>query len=53
MNLKERGFTIGDLIILIIIIISTIFIFNKAKDNDKKTHFFETNKEIPIFDKTT
>ena len=37
MNLKERGLTIGDLVILSIIIIFTIFSINKIKDNDKQT----------------
>ena len=44
MNLKERGITIGDLlIILIIIITSTILI--KSFSKDKKTTFNYINKE--------
>ena len=44
MNLKERGITIGDLlIILIIIITSTILI--KSFSKDKKTTFNYTNQE--------
>ena len=36
MNLKERGITVGDLLILIIIIISTTILFN-SYNKDKKT----------------
>ncbi len=44
MNLKERGITVGDLlIILIIIITSTILI--KLISNDKKTTLNYTNQE--------
>ena len=39
MNLKERGITIGDLLLIIIFVISTVFIINKVKDSDKQTHF--------------
>ena len=44
MNLKERGITVGDLlIILIIIIISTILI--KSFSKDKKTTLNFSNQE--------
>jgi len=44
MNLKERGVTVGDLlIILIIIITSTIFI--KSFSKDKKTTLNYSNQE--------
>ena len=33
MNFKERGFTIGDLIILLIVILFSFFIINKIKDS--------------------
>ena len=36
MNLKERGITVGDLLLLLIFVISMVFIFNKVKGNDKK-----------------
>ena len=50
MNLKERGITVGDLlIILIIIIISTILI--KSFGNDKKTTFNYSNQEEVSFNK--
>ena len=35
MNLKERGITIGDLLILIIIITSLSLIIKKANKNDQ------------------
>ncbi len=44
MNLKERGITVGDLlIILILIITSTILI--KSFSKDKKTTLNHTNQE--------
>ena len=44
MNLKERGITVGDLlIILIIIITSTILI--KSFSKDKKTAYGNSNQE--------
>ncbi len=33
MNLKERGFTVGDLIILLVLILFSFFIVNKIKDS--------------------
>ena len=48
MNLKERGITVGDLlIILIIIITSTILI--KSFSKDKKTTFNYSNQEEIYF----
>ena len=50
MNLKERGITVGDLlIILIIIITSTILI--KSFSKDKKTTFNYSNQEEVYFNK--
>jgi len=43
MNLKERGITVGDLLIIIIIIISTILI--KSFNKDKKTTLNYSNQE--------
>ena len=43
MNLKERGVTIGDLLIISIIIISTIFLFNKAKNSEKQSLIYSTS----------
>ena len=50
MNLKERGITVGDLlIILIIIIISTILI--KSFSKDKKKAISYTNQEQVSYEK--
>ena len=46
MNLKERGVTVGDLLIVLIILILSIFIINNIKDEDKQAHLFINNKEI-------
>ena len=32
MNIKERGFTVGDLTILLLVILLSFFIFNKIKE---------------------
>ena len=49
MNLKERGITVGDLLIIIIIITSTILI--KSFSKDKKTTFNFSNQEEVSFNK--
>ena len=50
MNLKERGITVGDLLILIIIIItSTILI--KSFSKDKKTTLNYSNQEQVSYQK--
>ena len=50
MNLKERGITVGDLlIILIIIITSTILI--KSFSKDKKTTLNYSNQEQVFYEK--
>ena len=46
MNLKERGLTVGDLMIILIFVISTVFIINKVKDSDKKSYFLIAPNEI-------
>ena len=52
MNLKERGITVGDLLILIIIIItSTILI--KSLSKDKKTTLNYSNQEQFLIRKIT
>ena len=43
MNLKERGITVGDLLIILIIITSTILI--KSFSKDKKKTFNYSNQE--------
>ena len=50
MNLKERGITVGDLlIILIIVITSTILV--KSFSKDKKTTFNYINQEKVFYEK--
>ena len=46
MNLKERGLTVGDLMIILIFVISTVFIINKVKDSDKQSYFQIDPNEI-------
>ena len=40
MNLKQRGVTVGDLLIILIIVILSIVIVNKVKDGDKQSHLY-------------
>ena len=54
MNLKERGVTVGDLLIIFIIILSTTILV-KTLNKDKKTSFNHINQkhisnEIPTLD---
>jgi len=49
MNLRERGITVGDLLIILIIITSTILI--KSFSKDKKTTFNYSNQEDVSFNK--
>ena len=46
MNLKERGVTVGDLLIISIILISTIFFINKFKDSNKQTQIYIDQNDI-------
>ena len=46
MNLKERGLTVGDLVIISILIIFTIFFINKGKNNDKQSHIYSISSGI-------
>ena len=51
MNLKERGITVGDLLILLIIIItSTILI--KSFNKEKKTTLYDINQEKISYQKS-
>ena len=50
MNLKERGVTVGDLLIILIIITSTILI--KSFSKDKKTTLNYCNQEKVSYEKT-
>ena len=49
MNLKERGITVGDLLIVLIIITSTILI--KSFSKDKKTTLNYINHEQVSYEK--
>ncbi len=44
MNLKERGVTIGDLTILIIIILVSIFMINKIKESKTQKQITNLHK---------
>ena len=44
MNLKERGITVGDLLIIVIIIITSTILF-KSFSKDKKTTLNYSNQE--------
>ena len=46
MNLKERGITVGDLLLILIFVISAIFIINKVKDSDNKAYIHIAPNEI-------
>ena len=46
MNFKERGLTVGDLLIILIFAISTFLIINKLRDGDKQTYLFMTPYKI-------
>ena len=52
MNLKERGVTVGDLLIVFIIILSTIILV-KTLSKDKKTSFNLSNQERVSYDEYT
>ena len=47
MNLKERGLTVGDLVILFIIIIATIFIV-KNINKESQSSFYINHQEIKL-----
>jgi len=44
MNLKERGITVGDLLILLIIIITSAILI-KSLNKDKKTTLYDRNQD--------
>jgi len=46
MNFKERGITVGDLLIIFIFIISTIIFINKINENKKQNISVMTPNEI-------
>ena len=44
MNLKERGITVGDLLVIIIILASSIFVKTFNKDKETKVNQIEQEK---------
>ena len=43
MNLKERGVTIGDLLIILVILVSTILLVKKINNqNESSSYLFKT-----------
>ena len=46
MNLKERGITVGDLTLIILIVFSTFFIFNKLEGNEEQAFYQTPRNEI-------
>ena len=51
MNLKERGITVGDLLIMLIIILTSTILF-KSFNKDKKTSLNHNNQEQVSYKKT-
>ncbi len=51
MNLNERGITVGDLLILLIIILTSIIVI-KSFNKDKKTTLNYSNKEKVSYNKS-
>ena len=41
MNLKERGITVGDLLLIVIFTMFTILIINKINDKKSQSHYYE------------
>ena len=52
MNLKERGLTVGDLMIILLLVLSTLFIVNKVKERNNQTNFQVTPNEILTAEKS-
>ena len=46
MNLKDRGLTVGDLLLILVFVVSTVFIINKIKYTEKKSYFLTPPNEI-------
>tara|TARA_Y100000991_G_C21756196_1_gene256792 strand:- start:380 stop:535 length:156 start_codon:yes stop_codon:yes gene_type:complete len=43
MNLKERGFTVGDLLLVVIFIVVSILILNKVKNDNQAINYIDSN----------
>ena len=53
MNFKERGITVGDLLLISVFIISSILIFNKVKNNSNNKAYYQiTPNEIVVTQKS-
>ena len=52
MNLKERGITVGDLLLILIFVISTIFIIDKVKESDKQAYVKKGQIEILTYEES-
>ena len=48
MNFKERGITVGDLLLILVFITSIALIINKVKDRERKTQININPHEITI-----
>ena len=46
MNLKERGITVGDLVLILIFVISTVFIINTVEESDNNTYIQIVPNEV-------
>ena len=46
MNLKERGITVGDLLIMIIIIITSTLLIKTFSKDKKTTHNFSDQEQV-------
>ena len=50
MNLKDRGITVGDLLILLVVVFSTTLVVKKL-NNDKETSFNLINSETILLER--
>ena len=48
MNLKERGITVGDLLLVTAVIAATVFIVNMVKNDDKQSALFNQDNSTII-----
>ena len=46
MNLKERGITVGDLLIILIIIITSTILFKSFSKDKKTTHNYINQEQV-------
>ncbi len=51
MNLKDRGILVGDLLLILIFVISTFFIIKTIKNSGKQSYFYIIPNEIMIVKK--